>query len=86
MRPQHDGELKIGWCAGNAVAVNALPRAEVANLGASTPPSSGRRRFPMFWRHLLLPAAIAGPIALAAVIWRRRSKRRHRKPREINDR
>lgn len=75
---QYHGELNIGFCAGSALAGNRLPTADVDKLGAGTPPSSGRRGFPMLWRHLLLPGAMAVPILLAAMIWRR-STRRHRR-------
>ena len=71
-----DGETRVGWCAGYVVAGKDLPRPEVTSLGAGTPPSKARRGFPMFWRHLLLPATIAVVVALPVLIWRRRSKRR----------
>jgi hypothetical protein len=75
--PEQADEIFIGFCAGRADAVKDLSAAELAMLGASTPVSSGGRRFPMFWRHLLLPLALAAPIALAAIAWLRRSGKRH---------
>jgi len=67
---RRDGELRIGFCAGSALSGKALPSAEEAKLGHGTPPASGHS-FPMFWRHLLLPGALAAPLLLAAMIWQR---------------
>jgi hypothetical protein len=74
---QDDGQLSIGLCAGRAVPGTALPSTEGGNLSAGTPPSTGRRGFPMFWRHLLLPGTVALTIALALISWRL-FKRRYR--------
>jgi hypothetical protein len=73
--PKQADEIFIGFCGGRADAVKDMSPAELAMLGASTPVASGGRRVPMFWRHLLLPLALAAPIALAAIVWRRRSRK-----------
>ena len=75
---QSDGELSVGLCGGYAVATVLLPPAELAKLGPGAPPSVGPAIFPMFWRHLLLPAAGAVPFALAGVIGWFLSKRGRR--------
>jgi hypothetical protein len=74
---QYNGQLNIGLCGGSALPRSGLPRAEVEKLGRGTPPSSGRRPrgLPMFWRHLLLPGAVALALRLAAIIWRRATHR-----------
>ena len=71
---QYDGQLHIGWCAGSAVPATAASLTAVNNLGGVTPPSSGRRGLPMFWRHVLLPGTAAVPIALAIIIWLRSTR------------
>jgi hypothetical protein len=63
-----DGELRVGFCGGDAVAPALMPPAELAKLGPGAPPSVGSTVFPMSWRHLLLPAAGAVPFALAGAI------------------
>jgi hypothetical protein len=75
---EYQSELHIGWCGGAAVALEDLPPSEAADLGPGAPPASGGRGLPLLWRHLLLPAALGGPIALIAALWRWRSRRRQR--------
>jgi hypothetical protein len=65
-------ELHVAGCTGGRVFPGKAPTPEyAANLGPGTRPSRGARGFPMFWRHLLLPATMALPIAFAGLIhWR----------------
>jgi hypothetical protein len=74
---QTSDPLEIDSCTGT-VSARALSTTERVKLGASGPPSPGSAPFPMFWRHLLLPAATAVPFALAALITVWHSKRRLR--------
>jgi len=65
-----NGELRVFSCAGGRVFPGKALQAEyAAKLGSGTPPQSGARGFPEFWRHLLFPATLALPIALAGLIY-----------------
>lgn len=73
------GELLVDSCAGNVTDTSSASLLELASLGLGKgkAPSSGGRHVPMFWRHLLLPTAIALPILLTTIVWLLRAKRRH---------
>ena len=73
-----DGKLIVDSCTGWSFAGTTLPPESATKLGLGAPPSRGARGLPMFWRHLLFPAAIALPIALAGLIQWRSSGRRAR--------
>ena len=65
-----NGELHLYSCAGGRVfSGKALEPEYAAKLGPGIPPQSGARGFPKFWRHLLFPATLALPIALAGLIY-----------------
>lgn len=68
-------ELEISWCSGAVVVGKTAIDAEVATFGAGMKPTPGVRT-PMFWRTLLLPAALATPLIFGLLIWSWKTRRR----------
>lgn len=68
---RYRGELLVEFCSGGVVPGKRLPPVDASLLGRSSPPSSGPRAFPMFWRHLSLPMTVVTAIVLmvSAVSW-----------------
>jgi len=72
-----NGELQVDSCAGRAVEVTPASLAELASLGMGMgkAPTTRSGHVPLFWRHLLLPVALLGPILLATSLLLLRAKR-----------